>query len=555
MLPHTQILELVNACFAYGIQHVVISPGSRSAPITLAFARHGGFEIIVVADERSAAYRGLGISQITGKPVALVCTSGTAAVNYAPAITEAFYQNILLVAITADRPPEMIDQADGQAIRQLGIYGQHIGMEVNLPIPENELILKHAKRLIQQTICFGIENSKPVHINVPLREPLYNLPEQVRFNSTPLHHPKRKIEISESNLSKIEIPKSSKACIIFGQMASAANFEDLVELISNQTKVVVFKDPLCNVNLTNAVKGENWVLMAQNAAFPEFEIVITIGESILMKPLKVAFKKMEKLRHFALTTQEFPADVFGKFAGSISQKDLENWLEALPESVSNPSEKFISLADAYQISVQEQLNKMAWGEAKVMYSLFENLDKQQLVIHLGNSTIPRWLGWMPKHYQFEAMFCNRGTSGIDGSVSTAVGSALADPNRIHVLICGDLSFMYDVNALLGNVPANLRIVVINNFGGGIFRLLKEASEQPENQELFATPQQVHLGKLTEAYGLTYFQANDFDALNELFKHFLKPKEKAAVLEIQVDSTSAKTQIQTILDTLQHIPYA
>lgn len=297
---------------AKNIQYAVVCPGSRSAPLALAFARQHGIECIPVVDERSAAYIALGIAQQTELPVILICTSGTAALNFSPAIAEAYHQKIPLLVLTADRPAEWIGQQDGQAIQQADVYRNFIlrSYSVNGETyhPDD---LWHSQRVMNEAIDVALENNGPVHINISFREPLYQLPE---LDQT-------KLRIIRSTVSDIHPVHSDpvlaatglaaghkKLCIVLGQMPYDEEQEYLLRKIETYSNVVIIKESLCNLELREAVLNANECLPAIPDDFVP-DLVVSMGGGIISKKLKQFFRK-HRVEHWHVAIDKTYTDTF-----------------------------------------------------------------------------------------------------------------------------------------------------------------------------------------------------------------------------------------------------
>uniref|UniRef100_UPI00359303BA 2-succinyl-5-enolpyruvyl-6-hydroxy-3- cyclohexene-1-carboxylic-acid synthase n=1 Tax=Aquiflexum sp. TaxID=1872584 RepID=UPI00359303BA len=254
------INDLVSLCHKMGISNAILSPGSRCAPITLAFTRHKGFHCRTISDERSAAFIALGMAQQLSHPVVILCTSGSAAYNYAPAIAEAFFQQVPLLVITADRPPEWIDQWDGQTIRQTNIYGQHVKGSFQFPDeyghPDK---VWHANRLANEAINLAMQFPQgPVHINIPLREPFY--PEtNEKFSFTEDVRSIEAIDIEKSlsneakNLLSVSLEKFEKILIVPGQQRPDQDIQKILDDITISGKAVVVSDTISNMQSEHTV--------------------------------------------------------------------------------------------------------------------------------------------------------------------------------------------------------------------------------------------------------------------------------------------------------------
>ena len=544
------IYDLVGLCAEFGVEKAVVCPGSRCAPLLIGFGKHPEIETISVTDERSAGFIGLGIAQQTGKPVVLVCTSGTAAQNFAPAVIEAFYQNVPFIVLTADRPPEWIDQWDGQTIRQENLYEPHV--KGNFVYDEN-----HADS-VEQTLALAFDRGKgPVHLNIPIREPFYpdSLDEiQIAAKGTKFTREKFQ-KVDESVWDEFEsiLKSSEKVMVLGGQMAPNPK---LVELL-DQLDVSVVGDVISNLHSVDGViksadlivkkliatkgaeiaKDENKIV--ENGLTPDF--LITFGRSIISKNLKLYLRKYKPKYHWHIGWG-MVGDPFQSLTKIIETPPLQFFTEWLDKGIGkNNQDDYLTLLSDAQKKVGEnfdlKLNNAEFNYFSAVRRVLKQLH-QNSVLHLGNSMPVRIANFIGINDSSIDVWCNRGTSGIDGVLSTAVGHALAEPNRKHTLIIGDLSFFYDRNGLWLNhaFPQNLQIVILNDRGGGIFNMIPGPSSQGDLTELFTTPHKRTAELTAQEFNMEYCSVGSMDELEKALKVF-----ESGILEI---FTSMKTNITT-----------
>lgn len=537
------IQQLAAIMLAKGITNVVISPGSRSGPLVHTLAANPEFNCRSIVDERSAGYFAIGLSEAIQKPVALVCSSGTSTLNYAPAVAEAFYRNIPLIVLTADRPPWWVDQLENQTIRQNNIYRDFCKKEIILPMNESEKELWFAGRMINETLNVAVSgNPGPVHINIPLEEPLHDLLDE--------DLPKVKVidEIkTHSVLAETEVPelaenfnRSKKILILAGQQNPNPELEKLLAEVVEKTGAVVLKENLANLNHPRFCEFPDLLitsLLAENVADFQPDLLITFGGSLVSKPLKQFLRKNKPANHWHISATSQHADTYQSLTlviGSTPEILLGQLLpnlkpkeKAFFETWKNQQKKVTNLRDQF---IQES----RFCDLKV-FSIVQEFIPQNSIVHLGNSSPVRYA------LLFDAArnvrYCsNRGVSGIDGSLSTAVGFASESAN-INTIILGDLSFFYDSNALWNKyISDNLRIIVIHNGGGNIFSMIKGPAESPAFREHFFTENKFSAKGIAQTYGLGYFRAENESELKYELQHFYSEnQQKAAVLEIFTDA--------------------
>ncbi|MBN1598995.1 MAG: 2-succinyl-5-enolpyruvyl-6-hydroxy-3-cyclohexene-1-carboxylic-acid synthase [Bacteroidales bacterium] len=537
MLHHRQhIADLAEICHLYDIAYVVISPGSRNAPVVEAFYTKFGEKCLSVVDERSAGYVAIGLARNELKPVVLICTSGTAVLNYSPAIAEAYYQRIPLIVVTADRPPELIDQQDNQAIRQENVYGNFIRFAIQL---KREIKNKHDIEAEQEKIKSAINNSVkipggPVHINVPLAEPLYeNLPE-----ASDLIIP---YFITSENDKDEKLPaelistwnKAEKIMILLGQLKTDHQLNDSVKKLVKDNRVVLIAENISNVHGEEVIRNTE-LLFAKTDSYqlPLPDLIIYAGGQIVSKRIKSFLRKASFNNCWRIGKDDYPIDTFHK-SNLIIPLESENVFKQLAGLTRNNDAGFKKVWEESYKSVLESKEKILadfeFCELKAMEVIL-NAVPESSILELGNSSIIRY-SQLFKYNSNIIYYSNRGVSGIDGCLSAAVGTAIAS-GKLTIVLLGDTTFIYDSNALWNKqLPSNLKIIVFNNHGGGIFSLIDGPTKKPFFKEYLEAYHPVQIKKLVEAFNLNYFYADDEKQLNETLSSFLNKSERSSVLEI------------------------
>ncbi len=526
-IKNTQhIYDLIALCAQKGVRHAVLCPGSRCAPLLIGFGKHKDIKVISVTDERSAGFIALGIAQQSRCPVVLVCTSGTAGQNFAPAVTEAFYQNTPLIILSADRPKEQIDQWDGQTIHQSTMYGDHLGAQ--LTYEEGKL---DESTTIIDTAIWPV--ATPVHLNIPIKEPFYpHKLEDVIFPKIEITPAEQKeSEIPKEQFKKLEelLTKATKPLIICGQATLDKKLHDLLK----KTEIPVAGDVISNIHhIKDSIQSADIFFNAGNESLCP-DLLITIGRSLISKSFKQYFKKHKPAHHWHIG-KGMVGNPFQSITEIIAANPIE-FFQSLPEikqeNISPWKEKFHQRCKNVRAHIKNINFNKSLNQFSATQILLEHLPKES-VLHLGNSTPVRVANYLSLQEGAPEIWSNRGTSGIDGILSTAVGHALADQKRTHILIIGDLSFFYDRNGLWLNheFPSNLKIAVINNKGGGIFKLIEGAKDQGEYRELFTTPHQRSIKLAAEEFNLGYLLADSLPALKQNIPSFLSER-KSAIVEI------------------------
>ena len=551
------ILNTAQICAQLGVNPIVLSPGSRSAPLTLAFVRHPDITTKIISDERSAAFVGLGMAQRLRRPVGLVCTSGSAAYNYAPAVAEAFFQQVPLIIFTADRPPEWIDQLDGQTIRQRGIYGQHVKASYELPMGQTEAEVWHAGRIVSEAINLSrAYPSGPVHINVPIREPFYpeegevmEFDQQVKVITSGPGNTSLSVEAVQAVAEDWQ--HYERKLIVGGQGLLDADLVAGLAPLSTSQHIPVVADVITNLHPVPSAVRHADVLLAKPSDELSPDLLITFGRSVISKNLKRFLRKHRPAAHWHIQPAGTAADTFQSLTRVIHVHPtgfFRPLLPALPAPTTMQSAYFRQWQEK-ETEAQQQMATLFTssptlpaGEFQAIQIVLRHLP-DEADLHLANSMTVRYanlIGLSEDTHARVEVFANRGASGIDGSNSTAVGSALAS-GRLTVLLTGDMAFFYDRNAFWHNYPLpNLRIVLLNNHAGGIFRLIDGPDRQPELEEYFETHQALTAEHTAQDFSLEYHQIDLTEAAtypllrNYLTDFFSRKGKHAKLLEIISD---------------------
>lgn len=542
------IYDIAEICRFHGTETAILCPGSRCAPLTLAFSRTEGIRCESVVDERSAAFIALGIAETSGKPVVLVCTSGTAVLNFAPALAEAYYRRIPLLVFTADRPQRLVNQHDGQTMNQPNVYANFIreSFYVSGDIRHaDELAFLH--RTVNAAAIRAVAEG-PVHVNISFEEPLYELApaeQPPRFISALRHR-----EAAESLLNGLASAHKKWLLLIGSRKASAAENERLARLAKY---IPVSVEAISNAGLADAVPNGNEIVRSlsenREADFAP-EVLITLGDGIVSKNLKKLIRKYKPRHHIHISPHSEPIDTY-QCLSEVLAMEVTDALDALLTALKSPDTAFRDLwkstSDAVQARTEAALAGLPFGDLKAMEVIAENLPADAWV-HVANSMPVRYLNLFAFRLSEQTrVFCNRGTSGIDGSISTALGNAVGSGKPVWV-ITGDLSFQYDGNALWNHLPhANFRILILNNSGGGIFRLIDGPSAVPERGERFETRIQSSARFKAEQFGAQYFACDSEADLREAWPRFAGPGPN--ILEVFTDPQANETVFKSFQQLL------
>ena len=521
--------SIIEICKAKGLQHIVISPGSRNAPLTIGFTNNEAFTCYSIADERCAAFFALGIAQQIKKPVAVVCTSGSALLNYYPAVAEAFYNQIPLVVISADRPHDKIDIGDGQTIRQENVFVNHILCSANLseePSEENDL-------KIQEALFLAVTKKGPVHVNAPFEEPLYETVE------VPTVKPNLIELFSETGENKkydefVDIwNKSSKKLILLGGNYPESIAQEYLDWLGTDNSVVVMTEVTSNAHHPNFITNIDTIITPfSEDDFKAFQpdLLITLGGMIVSKRIKAFLRKFQPKNHWHI--DELRAyNTFGCLSQHFELSANSFFGDFLPKTAqiqSDYQEKIIKIRDYRAEMHKKYMETSPFSDLKVFETILQRLPKSSQ-LQISNSSPIRYAQLFPIDKSIE-VYCNRGTSGIDGSTTTAIGAAVATKKQLN-FITGDISFFYDSNALWNNyIPKNFKIILINNGGGGIFRILPGHQETETFNKYFETSHQLTAEHLSKMYGFDYITARNNDEVVANWNLF-EAAEKPVIFEI------------------------
>ena len=552
------ILNLVELLHQKGLRDVVVSPGSRSAPLTIAVARHPGLRVRVVPDERTAGFTALGMAQQTQTPVALICTSGSAVYNLSPAVVEAYFQQVPLILLTADRPHEWLHQQDGQTIDQVGLFGAHVKRSYDLPADYSH---GDARWFIERTINEAFDLSRmgpagPVHVNVPLREPFYPKadepfrPERGRVIEQLPVMPQLPADVWHRLLSEWE--RAERKLILVGQTTFQPDLQQVLTQISRELNVPVVGEIISNLGRNDLFISQSDTILGQ----PDEELqnlrpdlLITMGNSFLTRNLKTYFRRYPAVQHWhiqpygdrlidsfqSLTTRISVEPVYF-FQKLFADLDYQHFREGVDDDDEEAGylTAWQAAGQAARRVVAQALRDSPFTDWVATQAILDALPIDSH-LHLANSMPVRYanLCGIDAH-QAVRVWANRGTSGIDGCLSTAVGAALRT-DAIVTLLIGDVAFFYDRNALWQNsLPSNLRVVLLNNASGHIFRIIDGPSQQPELETFFETPHHLTAERTCADFGVAYEQVADSATLATALTTFFAPSDQPKLLEITTD---------------------
>lgn len=530
------ILQLIALLKAHNVKKIVLCPGSRNTPIVHTLANHPFFTCYSMTDERSAAFFALGLALHGGQPAAVCCTSGSALLNIHPAVSEAFYQQVPLVVLSADRPAAWIGQMDGQTLPQPGVFGALVKKSVNLPEIHTDEDKWHCNRLANEALLELNHHGKgPVHINIPISEPLFRFTtEELPEVRVITRYQGLNVYDREYNTLIERLNKYNKRMIIAGQMNLIYLFEKkytkllykhfawLTEHTGNKTVPGI---PIKNFDAALYALPDEM----QEKMVPE--LLVTYGGHVVSKRLKSFLRTHPPREHWHVSLDGEVADLYGSLTTVIEMDPFE-FLEKIAFLLENKPTEFPRLWENNTRNLPEP--EFAYSEMAAIGALVKALPSPS-ALHLANSSTVRYAQLFALPDDVEVC-CNRGTSGIEGSLSTAIGYATAS-DKLNFIVIGDLSFFYDMNALWNsNYGCNVRILLLNNGGGEIFQALPGLSMSVQTHRFVtATHTTTARGWATER-GFAYTPVHDADELAEALTTFASPSpyNQPMLLEVFTD---------------------
>lgn len=535
------ILQLVALLKAHEIRNIVLCPGSRNTPLIQTIANHPYFTCHSATDERSAGFYALGLSLNGGKPAAVCCTSGTALLNLHPAVAEAFYQQVPLVVISADRPEAWIGQMDGQTLPQPGVFGNLVKMSVNLPEINTDEEEWFCNRLVNEALLELNHHGKgPVHINIPISEPLFSfkteeLPEVrviERYQGLNIYDKKYDDLIARLNKynRRMMIAGQANMIYMFERKVSKLLYKHFAWLTEHTGNRTIPGMPIKNFDaiLYSIPEGSE----EQEKLYPE--IVITYGGHIVSKRLKQFLRKHPPKEHWHVSLDGKVTDTYCSVT-TIIEIDPFEFLDKLAYMMENKNTDYPKRWETLSKAIPDP--QFPFSEMGAIGALLKNIPADS-ALHLANSSTVRYaqLFNIPETVEVS---CNRGTSGIEGSLSTSLGYAYMS-EKINFTVIGDLSFFYDMNALWsGKFNNNVRIMLLNNGGGEIFQALPGLKMNDKTHRYVTARHNTNAEAWAKACGFTYLSARNDEELQNAIATFAENKELDSPMFLEVFTDKAK----------------
>ncbi|MBD5171818.1 MAG: 2-succinyl-5-enolpyruvyl-6-hydroxy-3-cyclohexene-1-carboxylic-acid synthase [Bacteroidales bacterium] len=537
---------LTDVLISQKVGGMIISPGSRNTPLIVAASARENLKKWIVPDERSAAFMALGMAMVKKVPFALVCTSGTALYNYAPAVAEAYYQQVPLIVISADRPSEWIDQDDSQTLVQPGALSNIVKKSFNIPVVSATDNDKQwfVERVVNEAILLSMANTPgPVHINIQFSEPLGGT---VRYSEQKV----RKIEVIENSsplprhiMDMLGAELADKRIMLTaGFLPSSEKLQKAVSNLSRLGNVTIMAETLSNLHLHQEAYSIDLpitMLEEEESTTLRPDIVISIGGALVSRMLKTYLRKVKPQEHWTLGDTKIGTDTFQALTRHYEVEPAA-FISALAGSIGHHRRKrglqesefkkgWTNLKEKAQRRHAKYVESSGWSELKALDDIFTRIPNDRNVF-LSNGTVVRYAQLSTRRLPHLTLGC-RGVSGIDGTNYAALGASLAYGGRT-ILVTGDLSFSYAPEIISSAYMTNkLSIIVINNGGGGIFRFVKSTKHLEIREKYFCAPPHLELQRLCESAGLPYYMANEERYIKEKFETFL---QTGGLFEIKVN---------------------
>jgi 2-succinyl-5-enolpyruvyl-6-hydroxy-3-cyclohexene-1-carboxylate synthase len=531
------------ALHEYGIEYVVTSPGSRNAPLIVALNKEPNLNVLSVIDERSAAFIALGIATATMKPVAIACTSGSALLNYAPALSEAYYRHIPIVCLSADRTANRIGQNDSQTIRQFGALSSIVKSSYDISESDDKSFVN---RKLNEAMQIALTAPQaPVHINIQISEPLNGLTEVYNKDFRKVEYIKPEYTITQSELHRLvsTLQSKRKVMILVGFHQLDKKFEHALKHLATSDNIAVLYEAQSNLmELEEVAIGHiditlNTMPKAEREEMQP-ELIITLGGSVTSNFVKKFLRETQNLEHWNIGRTNTLIDTYDAATENIQIDDtcfVTEVANALKDNStsSNYNKRWQDLSRRAKAHVEKYSKECIWSDFKAMSTLLSELSNCNL--QLSNGTAVRYTQLF-NYSKFNRIDCNRGVSGIDGCTSTAIGASLI--NKGHtVLITGDMCAQYDLGALAANcISPKFKMIVLNNAGGGIFRFIKATRDLEELDQFIACKVNLPVEQLAKAFGFAYFEATNDENLCSNLKTFMAETSRPAIFNIITNGT-------------------
>ncbi len=549
---------LADILAAHGVKTVVCSPGSRNVPMLAAVDAHSELRTEVVIDERAAAFMALGMALVGRSPVALVCTSGTALLNYAPAVAEAYYQGVPLIIISTDRPVQWIDQDDSQTLNQFEALRRFVKASYDIPSvskPDAEMQW-YVNRLANDAMIEACARRPgPVHINLRLAPPLGGTTERPLPHQRVINMLTTPTELSREQIDALaDEAADCRILLIAGFTQPDARLNKAVTKFCALPNVALMCETVSNLHvghLDHLIDAVLTTLTTEQLDNLRPDLVITIGGALISRQVKEWMRRVQPPQHWAIgfthTTvdalqsltcriEASPASVLSMLTGALRRRRSR-----LPLGY---ADEWLRLRRKAYESARDYIDSAPWSELTALAKVFRTIPTDYNLF-LSNGTVVRYAQLLSTRLP-HASYCNRGVSGIEGSTSTAVGGALV-ASAPTLLISGDMSLSYDLSGLaLSQIPDTMRIIVLNNTGGGIFRFINAGVSEEMRERMLCAPPTLNLSRLAPALGWHYLCADTFETLTTALHRLFDSTYSKTLLEIKVPGSLSATLLKAYM---------
>ncbi len=549
----------------YGVRDWVFSPGSRNAPMALAVRSLSEAKIEVVVDERSAGFIALGMALASKRPVVLCCTSGSAAANYLPAVVEAFYAGVSLIVLTADRPEHRVDQFEGQTIRQRGLFGKHVLYEAIIEErPSGESNMAGLERLVFEAF-YTSQSGGPVHLNAPVSEPLYGTREVEDLPRPAIARVRVQTALEADSLTECarRLSSAKKILIVLGSFPDRSKRRgDLLEQLLRDPRFYLLSESLSNLDRElGCAHIDRLVLTLDPGERTHLrpDVVLAFGGELVSRKLKLWLKEAGDFEYWQVGTirpgRVSSPDPMERLSRAIPV-DAELFLESIlghpeyihPESQGDYALLWKASHARRELLSKSFLEKAEWSDLAVHHQILKALPTHAHLFE-GNSSPIRYVQLCDPRPDLHHL-ANRGVSGIEGTTSTALGYARRTEQTV-VLLTGDLAFFYDSNAFWhAKLPDNFKIAVINNGGGGIFRIIEGPNDSGWLEEHFEWRNTRSAELHCAMFSVAYFRASSSTELNTVLTDWLNT-QGTAVLEIFTPAGRNPEVLDAYFENLRH----
>ena len=562
--------QIVALLHAHGVRTAYCSPGSRNTPLLVALDACGEISKRIVVDERSAAFQAYGCALVEKSPVALICTSGSAVLDYAPAVAEAYYSGVPLIVVSADRPREWIDQDDSQTIRQYRILDHIVKGSYDVrAIPEgsireySEEVKWTVNRTLNEAMLKALEGKQgPVHINVQLAEPLGEIsqfdPIKERGVSIAVRSEALPNDIIKEFANHIA---SAKVLLVSGFASPDHKLDKAVRQFASLPNVTVMAETIANLHdpqpLSTMVDAVLCDMTEEEKKMMRPDIVISMGGALVSRMLKQYLREFPPRFHWSLGPSNYFCDCFKSLTDRI-EIDPAAFLRQLSGVIRRSRLRIVSEYSSQWLGLRRQSAKRArsyieisrWSDLKALDYIFAHMTLDNLFV--SNGTPVRYSQLL--HHTCHAEYCNRGVSGIDGCTSSAVGAAWAYRGRT-TLLSGDISWLYDSSAsALGEVPYDMRMIVMDNSGGGIFRFIKSTSGLPQEtlEKYFCVRNLPSITTIAESYGMDVMESADMESLEAGVRWLEEDSEFPRMLVVKTNPEISASVLSGYFEKMHHV---